>query len=86
MSKLGLAFKQIVAKMADDYNKEKPYIFTKLDKDGFWRMAVNDMDSRNFCYVLPSNPKPASLDNIQLVVPNSLQISWCESPLLLHRL
>ena len=45
-------------------------------------MKVTGQDSWNFCYVLP--PKKIdgeiSLDDIQIVVPNSLQMGWTESP------
>ena len=81
MSLLGSTFIRIVTTMADHYHMRKPFIFTKLDiKDGFWQMAVNNKDAWNFCHVLPSYPKPCSTDDIQLVVPNSLQMGWCESP------
>ena len=81
MSQLGSALKRIVATMADHFHPQKPFIFTKLDiKDGFWRMAVNDDNAWNFCYVLPSYPKNKDLDTTDIVVPNSLQMGWCESP------
>jgi hypothetical protein len=81
MAQLGLSLKRIVATLADNYAKGKPFIFAKLDiKDGFWRMAVSDDDAWNFAYVLPSLQKLQSDDDIELVIPNSLQMGWCESP------
>ena len=81
MAQLGHALKRMVATMADNFNPDRPFKFAKLDiKDGFWRMAVNDADAWNFVYVLPSENKKVPLDDIQLVVPNSLQMGWCESP------
>ena len=81
MSQLGSALKRIVATMADNFHPAKPFIFTKLDiKDGFWRMAVNNTNTWNFCYVLPSYPRDTDIDNTEIVVPNSLQMGWCESP------
>ena len=81
MVQLGLTLKRIVATMADNYDRTKPFSFAKLDiKDGFWRMAVNNTDAWNFCYVLPSQKTHESIDDIELVVPNSLQMGWCESP------
>jgi hypothetical protein len=81
MVQLGNSLRRLIAKMADNYNKEKPFVFAKLDiKDGFWRCAVNDTDAWNFCYVLPSLNKNIDMDDIELVVPNSLQMGWCESP------
>ena len=66
--------KRIVATMADHFHPQKPFIFTKLDiKDSFWRMAVNDDNAWNFCYVLPSFPWDKDIDNTDIVVPNSLQ-------------
>jgi len=56
-------------------------MFSKLDiKDGFWRMAVNDENTWNFCYVLPSDDPNIDIDDIKIVVPNCLQMGWCESP------
>ena len=58
-----------------------PFKFAKIDiKDGFWHMAVNDSNAWNFCYVLPTLNKNLPLDEMELVVPNSLQMGWCKSP------
>ena len=43
-------------------------------------MAVPDEDAWNFCYMLPSLQPKISLDDVEILVPNSLQIGWCESP------
>jgi hypothetical protein len=81
MAQLGITLRRIVTTMAENAAENKPFFFAKLDvKDGFWRMAVNDMDAWNFCYVLPSTTKTTNMDDISLVVPNSLQMGWCESP------
>ena len=81
MGQLGQVVKRIVSTMADHYDPSKPFMFTKLDiKDGFWRMAVSDEAAWNFCYVLPSETNTGNLDDIQIVVPNSLQMGWTESP------
>ena len=81
MAQLGITLRRLVTTMADHEDKTQPFYFTKLDvKDGFWRMAVNDTDAWNFCYVLPSTDKITNIDEIELVVPNSLQMGWCESP------
>jgi hypothetical protein len=42
-------------------------------------MAVSNSDAWNFCYVLPTKTS-TNLDDLQIVVPNSLQMGWCESP------
>lgn len=81
MAQLGLALKRMVATMAVNFDPDRPFKFAKLDiKDGFWRMAVNDKNAWNFVYVLPSKNKKVALDDIELVVLNSLQMGWCESP------
>ena len=81
MAQLGHALKRIVATLAANFDPDQPFKFAKLDiKDGFWRMAVNDADAWNFVYVLPSESKTTPLDEVKLVVPNSLQMGWCESP------
>ena len=43
-------------------------------------MAVCDEDAWNFCYVLPSQHDNIDVDEIEIVVPNALQMGWCESP------
>ena len=57
-------------------------MFSKLDiKDGFWHMVVSEEDAWNFCYVLPpADGKQPNLDDIELVVPKSLQMGWCKLP------
>ncbi len=55
MAQLGKTIKLIAAAMADNYDKEKPFIFSKLDiKDGFWRMCVSEEDAWNFACALLS--------------------------------
>jgi len=39
-------------------------------------MMVSQEDAWHFCYVLPAKPG----EPIQIVVPTSLQMGWCESP------
>jgi hypothetical protein len=81
MVQLGQSLRRIIAAMADNFDASRPFFFSKLDiKDGFWRMAVSDDDAWNFCYVLPSIIPARSIDDIQIVIPNSLQMGWCESP------
>ena len=43
-------------------------------------MAVKNEDAWNFAYVLPSLCKSTDIDETELVIPNSLQMGWCESP------
>jgi hypothetical protein len=81
MAELGNVLKRIVHTMAVHYNPTSPFAFSKNDiKDGFWRMVVNHNDAWNFCYVLPDKLPCTNIDNINIVVPHSLQMGWCESP------
>jgi hypothetical protein len=81
MAGLGNALKRIIHEMGNNYNPAFPYKFAKCDiKDGFWRMVVHPDDAYNFCYVLPPSSTNTSIDDLILVVPDSLQMGWCESP------
>jgi hypothetical protein len=81
MAGLGRALQRIIQTLADNYDTKRPFKFAKCDiKDGFWRMIVNEQDSWNFCYILPPPSKSTPIDEIEIVVPTSLQMGWCESP------
>ena len=81
MDQLGSALKRIIAQLADGQHHQKQFVYSKLDiKDGFWRMIVNADDAWNFCYVIPNTNKNCDIDNTRIVVPNSLQMGWTESP------
>ena len=81
MVQLGQCVQRLIALLADNYNPARPFQFAKLDiKDGFWRLAVNDDDAWAFCYVLPQHTPPTNIEDTLLVVPNCLQMGWCESP------
>ena len=67
-------------------NKDQSFLFSKLDiSDSFWRVKVRNDDRWNFCYVLPSEISDSenAWENIEIVVPSSLQMGWTESPLFL---
>ena len=83
MKELGRVLERLVSLMAVAPSNSPDFRFSKLDiKDGFWRVKVTEQDSWIFCYVLP--PKiingNVSLDDIRIVVPDSLQMEWTESP------
>ena len=81
MVQLGNCLKRIVYTLAANFNPQKPFAFAKVDiKDGFWRMRVSADAAWNFCYVLPAIEAVTTIDDLELVVPNSLQMGWCESP------
>ena len=81
MAQLGLVIKCIIYTMELHTHHGLTFKFTKLDvKDGFCPMAVTNKDACNFCYVIPSFQPQQSLNEVELVVPNSLQMGWCEIP------
>ena len=81
MLQLGQTIRRIIYTMECNRRKDRDFYFTKLDiKDGFWRLAVNNDDAWNFAYVLPSLQPHTNTDDIEIVIPNSLQMGWCESP------
>jgi len=56
---------------------DSPLFLAKWDiKDGFWRLLVPPEHAWHFCYVMPRLPNQP----IQIVLPASLQMGWCESP------
>ena len=73
MVQLGIALRRSISTMVDHHDLDLPVLFSKLDiKDGLWRMAVINEDAWNFCYFLPLLNPVYSIDNIEIVVPNSL--------------
>ena len=82
MVQLGNCVTLLIAMLADNYDPDTPFKFAKLEiKDGFWQMRVSSEDAWNFCYVLPhTDPSTITLDDTKIVVPNCLQMGWCESP------
>ena len=80
MSNLGSVLERLVHLLADNAHLNLPFAFFKIDiKDGFWRLMVSDSNAWNFCYTIPP-PKNTPLDDIEIVVPGSLQMGWTESP------
>ena len=78
---LGLALKRIIHVMVAHRGHGRPFKFAKVDvKDDFWQMAVANDDAWNFSYVLPSIKENTSIDDIKILVPNSLQMGWCKRP------
>ena len=78
MYELGNVIPRIVHTIAHMPNPHIPILFAKIDlKDGYWRMVVNALDAWNFAYVLPTI-KPTT--DPELVIPDSLQMGWSESP------
>ena len=82
MGQLRSCFRHLVATMANNYSSQHPFRFANLDvKDRVWCMVVSPANAWNFCYVLPSvNGKRTPLEDSKLIVPDALQMGWCESP------
>jgi len=81
MAQLGSVLKRIIATVADGQRKNKNIFFSKLDiKDGFWRMVVSAADAWNFYYIISNTNTNASIEQTNIMVPNSLQMGWCELP------
>ena len=78
MYELGNVIPRLIFAMALAPDSDIPFVFSKVDlKDGYWRMVVNQHDAWNFAYVLPPlNPT----DEPELVIPDSIQMGWSESP------
>jgi hypothetical protein len=80
MNQLGQTLGRIIYAVAIRPKSQGPLLFCKIDiKDGFWRMCVPQGSAENFCYVLPHLPGQPSED-IQIVVPDALQMGWTSSP------
>ena len=81
MNELGSALKRIIAHLADSQLRQRTLYFSKLDiKDGFWRMIVNALDAWNFCYMIPPATPDTPIEDIDIVIPDCLQMGWAESP------
>jgi hypothetical protein len=80
MEQLGQSLGRVIYAVAIQPKAKGPILFCKLDiKDGFWRMCVPKSQAENFCYVLPRLPTDTS-ENIQIVIPEALQMGWTSSP------
>ena len=76
IDQMGHALQRVIHAFAEASLDEKVFM-AKFDiKDGFWRLQCQEGEEWNFAYVLPTPPG----EPIQLVVPNSLQMGWVESP------
>lgn len=78
MFELGNVIPRIIWEIAKAPDTGVPILFSKIDlKDGYWQMCVNKDDVWNFAYVLP---KESEDEETYLVIPNTLQMGWLESP------
>ena len=78
MYKLGNVIPCIIHEVAVPQEMGVLILFSKIDlKDGHWQMVVNENNMWNFAYVLP--PEHES-NEVELVIPDALQMGWSESP------
>ena len=76
IDQLGHSLQRVIHAFAEAEGDEKVFM-AKFDiKDGFWRLNCQEGEEWNFAYVLPTPPG----EPVKLVVPNSLQMGWVESP------
>ncbi len=81
MDELGSVLRRILAHLRDCQTHGRTVKFCKLDiKDGFWRLVVSARNAWNFCYIIPSLDRTTPIDDLDIVIPNCLQMGWCESP------
>ena len=81
MAQLGVTLQRIISTMELARQKGTSILLPKLDiKDGFWRLMVSNTDTWNFCYIIPPANPGVPNDEIEIVIPNCLQMGWCESP------
>ncbi|KAL3793071.1 hypothetical protein HJC23_003079 [Cyclotella cryptica] len=73
---LGHSLGRIIHAFASTADDEKVFMAKWDIKDGFWRLDCAQGEEWNFAYVLPQHQGPSTM----LVVPNSLQMGWIESP------
>jgi hypothetical protein len=76
IEQMGHMLSRIIHAFAETH-PDAAVFMAKFDiKDGFWRLDCAEGQEWNFCYV-----KPQELgEPVRLVVPNSLQMGWVESP------
>ena len=81
MLKLGQVLQRIIHTMKAHQSKKYPIFFFKSDiKDGLWKLAVSNNNTWNFSYALPLASPTYNIDDIDLVIPNSLQMGLSKSP------
>ena len=76
MVRPGLALRRLIATMADHRDIDIPFLFSKLDI----KYAFSDEGAWKFCYLFPLITFVNSIDDIEIVFPNSLEMGWREIP------
>jgi hypothetical protein len=76
IDQLGHTLGRIIHAFASTSDDEKVFMDKWDIKDGFWRLDCARGEEWNFAYVLPEKTGHST----KLIVPNSLQMGWIESP------
>jgi len=77
MKQLGQVLPHVIYNVATAPLEHGLVYLEKWDlKDGFWCLSVSSQDVWHFCHLLPALPGEPPM----VVVPNSLQMGWIESP------
>ena len=76
IDQLGYSLGRVIHAFASTTPDEKVFMAKWDVKDGFWRLDCAEGEEWNFAYVLPRHGGTSTT----LVVPNSLQMGWIESP------
>lgn len=76
INQMGHSLSRIIHALASTSKDEKVFMAKWDIKDGFWRLDCAAGEEWNFAYVLPELTGPST----KLVIPNSLQMGWIESP------
>jgi len=76
IDQIGHSLSRIIHAMAEAPDDAKVFMAKWDIKDGFWRMDCEQGEEWNFAYILPEHGAKST----KLVVPQSLQMGWIESP------
>ena len=80
MGQLGSTLKRLFVIMADNYDMDFPFLFTKIYiANSFWYLVVSHIQAWNLCYVPPlTDGRTVSIGEAELVVTIELQMGWCK--------
>ena len=77
IDQIGYVLPRIIHAFASVEEDAKIFMAKWDIKDGFWRLDCATGEEWNFAYVRPSS---VGTNDIELVIPTSLQMGWIESP------
>ena len=83
MNQLRMLLKLFISNMEMKMTPDQNLYFTKWDTtNGFWQLAVKDRIVSNLCYVISVYNPLICIDKTEILVPNLLELVWCEFTLL----